>query len=175
MDSHIKNTSNINTMNNNTTDNSDDTISMAAHVTNEPICKHTGELNPLVYQAAARNLREFRRVPSMTADGLEKIMALLQLRPARLVAQGLAPKELLKGNSIADADADRSSGLEVEPEQADSQVSDDSNGSDTENVNIGTQDGIEAGVSKHPIHAVFAAAGVELRPRETRPLLRALG
>ncbi|CAM9493519.1 unnamed protein product [Ectocarpus sp. 6 AP-2014] len=162
MDS-IKNTSNFNTMNNNTKDNNDDLISMAAHVTDESICKGAGELN-LVYQAAARNLGEFRRVPSMTAGGLEKTMALLHLRPARLVAQGLAPRDVLKGNSVPDADADSSSGSEVEPEQADSHISDDSNSSDTENVNIATQDGIEAGASKHPIHAVFVAAGVDLRP-----------
>ncbi|CAM9966617.1 unnamed protein product, partial [Ectocarpus sp. 4 AP-2014] len=173
MDS-VKNTSNSNTMNDNTTDNNDDIISMAAHVTDEPICKGAGELN-LVYQAAARYLREFRRVPSMTAGGLEKTMALLQLRPARLVAQDLTPRDLLKGDSAPDADADSSSGSEVEPEQSDSQLSDYSNSSDTENVNIATQDGIEAGVSKHPIHAVFVAVGVDLRPRETRPLLRALG
>ncbi|CAN0462172.1 unnamed protein product, partial [Ectocarpus sp. 12 AP-2014] len=173
MDS-IKNTSNFNTMNNNMTDNNDDIISMAAHVTDEPICKGAGELN-LVYQAAARNLREFRRVPSVTAGGLEKTMALLQLRPARLVAQGLAPKDLLKDDSAPDADAHSSSRSAVESEQSDSQLSDDSNSGDTENVNIATQDGIEAGASKHPIHAIFVAAGVNLRPRETRPLLRALG
>ncbi|CAM9141150.1 unnamed protein product, partial [Ectocarpus sp. 8 AP-2014] len=173
MDS-IKNTSNFNTINNNTKDNNDDIISMAARVTDESICKGAGELN-LVYQAAARNLRESRRVPSMTAGGLEKTMVLLQLRPARLVAQGLAPRDLPKGNSVPDADADSNSGSEVQPEQAGSQISDDSNSSDTENVNIATQDGIEAGASKHPIHAVFVAAGVDLRPRETRPLLRALG
>ncbi|CAN0540806.1 unnamed protein product, partial [Ectocarpus sp. 12 AP-2014] len=34
---------------------------------------------------------------------------------------------------------------------------------------------MEVGASKHPIHAVFVTAGVQLRPRETRPLLRALG
>ncbi|CAB1114434.1 unnamed protein product [Ectocarpus sp. CCAP 1310/34] len=128
----------------------------------------------------------------MTAGGLEKTMVLLQLRPGRLVAQGLAPKQLLDGKSAAgDADADNtdssssssSSGSEVEPEQADNNpVSDDSNsnsssGSGIEHDNIATQDSIdmEAGASKHPIHAVFVAAGVQLRPRETRPLLRALG
>ncbi|CAN0188388.1 unnamed protein product, partial [Ectocarpus sp. 8 AP-2014] len=76
-----------------------------------------------------------------------------------------------------------SSGSEVKPGHADNnQVSDDSNsnssdGSDTEYDNIAIQDsiGIEAGASKHPIHAVFVAAGVQLRPREARPLLRALG
>ncbi|CAN0048576.1 unnamed protein product [Ectocarpus sp. 12 AP-2014] len=62
----------------------------------------------------------------MTAGGLEKTMALLQLRPARLVAQGLAPKDLLKDDSAPDADADSSSGSEVEPEQSDSQLSDHS-------------------------------------------------
>ncbi|CAM9455629.1 unnamed protein product [Ectocarpus sp. 13 AM-2016] len=105
-------------MNNNTTDNNNDIIiSMAAHVTDEPICKGVGELN-LVYHAAARNLREFRGVPSVTAGGLEKTIVLLQLRHARLVAQGLAPKDLLKDDSAPDADAQSSSGSEVEPEQS---------------------------------------------------------
>ncbi|CAN0568739.1 unnamed protein product, partial [Ectocarpus sp. 12 AP-2014] len=114
----------------------------------------------------------------MTPGGLETTMVLLELRPARLVAQGLAPKVLLKGNSTAGAGADStdsSSGSEVEEEQANNQFSDDlssnsSDGGDTEKNNIVTQDsiGFEAGASKHPIQAVFVAAGVQLRPRETR-------
>ncbi|CAM9369003.1 unnamed protein product, partial [Ectocarpus sp. 6 AP-2014] len=170
MDS-IKTTSNSNTM------NSNNDISMTEFVTSKPSCKRAGEPNPLMYKAAARNLRGYHGVPSMTPGGLETTMVLLELRPARLVAQGLAPKVTLKGNSTAGADADStdsSSGSEVEPKQTNNQFSDDLN---TENDNIVTQDsiGFEAGARKHPIQAVFVAAGVRLGPRETRPLLRALG
>ncbi|CAB1104373.1 unnamed protein product [Ectocarpus sp. CCAP 1310/34] len=192
MDS-VKNNDNINnTMNckaTENTDNNNNDISMAKCVTNKPSCKRAVEPNPLLYKAAARNLCEYHGVPSMTAGGLEKTMVLLQLRPGRLVAQGLAPKQLLEGKSAAgDADADNTdssssssgSGSEVDPEQADNnQVSDDSNtnsrdGTDIEHDHVATQDSIdiETGASKHPIHAVFVAAGVQLRPRETRPLLR---
>ena len=41
-----------------------------------------------------------RRLPSMTAAGLEKTMALLQPRPAHLVAQGLASRQLLEGERV---------------------------------------------------------------------------
>ncbi|CAB1117141.1 unnamed protein product [Ectocarpus sp. CCAP 1310/34] len=143
----------------------------------------------LLYKATARNLREYHGVPSMTADNLEKTMVLLRLRPGRLVVQGLAPEKLLKGFSAADAHADTtdssgSSGSEVEPEQADdNQVSDDSNSNssdsgDTEHDNIRKHNslGFETNKrSKHPVHAALVAAGITLRPRETRPLLRALG
>ncbi|CAN0056027.1 unnamed protein product [Ectocarpus sp. 6 AP-2014] len=144
--------------------------------------------NSTLFKATARNLREYHGVPSMTADNLEKTMVLLRLRPGRLVVQGLAPKKLLKGNSAAEADADTtdssgSSGSEVEPEQADdNQVSDDSNSNssdsgDTNNDNIRKHDclGFETKTSKHPVHAALVAAGITLLPRETRPLLRALG
>ncbi|CAN0551635.1 unnamed protein product, partial [Ectocarpus sp. 12 AP-2014] len=147
--------------------------------------------NSTLYKATARNLCEYHGVPSMTADNLEKTMVLLRLRPGRLVVQGLAPKKLLEGSAAADADADTtdssgssgSSGSEVEPEQADdNQVSDDSNSNssdsgDTENDNIRKHDrfGVETKTTKHPVHAALVAAGITLRPRETRPLLRALG
>ncbi|CAN0122681.1 unnamed protein product, partial [Ectocarpus fasciculatus] len=181
MDS-INNTNNTNSMNSSSSSSS---ISMTECVTSKPSCKRAGERSSPLYKAAARNLREYHGVPSLTPGGLEKTMVLLELRPARLVAQGLAPKALLKGNSTAGADADStdsSSESEVEPEQANNKVSDDltsnsSDSGDTENDNIATQDstGFEPGASKHPIQAVFLSAGVKLRPRETRPLLRALG
>ncbi|CAB1096892.1 unnamed protein product [Ectocarpus sp. CCAP 1310/34] len=175
MDS-IKTTNNSNTM------NSNNDISMTEFVTSKPSCKRTGEPNPLMFKAAARNLREYHGVPSITPGGLETTMVLLELRPARLVAQGLAPKILLKGNSTAGVDADStdgSGGFEAEEEQANNQFSHDlssnsSDGGDTGNDNIVTQNsiGFEARASKHPIQAVFVAVGVQLRPRETRPLLR---
>ncbi|CAN0507764.1 unnamed protein product, partial [Ectocarpus sp. 12 AP-2014] len=159
-----KNNNNNNTNTNNTNDNTmhskatektnncNNGISMTECVTSKPSCKRAGEPNPLLYEAAARNLREYHGVPSMTAGGLEETMVLLQLRPGRLVAQGLAAEQLLEGKPAADdADADNtdssssSGGSEVEPRQADNnRVSDDSNsnssdGSDAEHDNIATQ------------------------------------
>eukprot|EP00904_Undaria_pinnatifida_P003938 jgi/Undpi1/13545/HiC_scaffold_8.g03204.m1 len=52
-----------------------------------------------LFKVAARNLREYHGVPSMSALKLEKTVTLLGLRPRRLVAQGLAPRRLLKDNS----------------------------------------------------------------------------
>ncbi|CAN0052829.1 unnamed protein product, partial [Ectocarpus sp. 6 AP-2014] len=110
MDSIKNNNNNNNTMNSKATENTNNNnngISMTECGTSKPSCKRAGEPNPLLYKAAARNLREYHGVPSMTAGGLEKTMVLLQLRPGRLVAQGLAPKQLLKAKSAADdADAD---------------------------------------------------------------------
>ena len=48
---------------------------------------------------AARNLREYHGVPSMTALKLEKTVTLLGIRPRSLVARGLAPRRLLKDDS----------------------------------------------------------------------------
>ena len=50
-----------------------------------------------LYKLAARNLREYHGVPSMTALKLEKTLALLSLPPRRVVVQGLAPRKLLEG------------------------------------------------------------------------------
>ncbi|CBN74845.1 hypothetical protein Esi_0043_0144 [Ectocarpus siliculosus] len=48
-----------------------------------------------LYKIAARNLREYNGVPSMTPPKLIKTLAFLKLNPQRLVKQGLAPKVLL--------------------------------------------------------------------------------
>ena len=50
-----------------------------------------------LYKLAARNLREYHGVPSMTALKLEKTLALLSLPPRHVVVQGLAPRKLLEG------------------------------------------------------------------------------
>lgn len=48
-----------------------------------------------IYKVAARNLREYNGVPSMTPAKLTKTLTLLKLSPRRLVKQGLAPARLL--------------------------------------------------------------------------------
>ncbi|CAM9531885.1 unnamed protein product, partial [Hapterophycus canaliculatus] len=59
-----------------------------------------GKLNKI----AARNLREYHGVPSMTPAKLTKTLALLKLCPRRLVKQGLAPKVLLARMKAIDDD-----------------------------------------------------------------------
>eukprot|EP00904_Undaria_pinnatifida_P013925 jgi/Undpi1/9663/HiC_scaffold_27.g12119.m1 len=50
-----------------------------------------------LYRRAARNLREYHGVPSMTPPKLVQTLTFLKLHPRRLVNQGLAPKQLLAG------------------------------------------------------------------------------
>ena len=50
-----------------------------------------------IYRRAARNLREYHGVPSMTPPKLIQTLAFLKLHPRRLVKQGLAPAHLLAG------------------------------------------------------------------------------
>ncbi|CAM9112084.1 unnamed protein product, partial [Pylaiella littoralis] len=124
-----------------------------------------GESSSLLYQMAARNLREYHGVPSMTAGSLEKTMFLLQLRPGRLVVQGLASKKLLEGETtISDIF-----------ESSTSTTSSSSDNEDSNQDDRSTEDGRAPANNKRPIHGTLIAAGVKLRPRETSPLLRALG
>lgn len=80
----------------------------------------------------------------MTAAGLEKTLALLQLRPARLVARGLASRKLLKGeaatlNTALDSSSSgsgiTSSNPEVEEEEKEntSHVSESNSSTNTTN------------------------------------------
>ncbi|CAM9195838.1 unnamed protein product [Pylaiella littoralis] len=59
----------------------------------KPANKHDREHR--LYKVAARNLREYNGVPSMTPTKLTKTLAFLKLNPSRLVNQGLAPQVLL--------------------------------------------------------------------------------
>ncbi|CAM9674845.1 unnamed protein product [Laminaria digitata] len=93
---------------------------------------------------------------------------------------------LINSNSNSSSSED----LDLEEEevgQEDMLFSDESNRTchDYINNNIGNSSGEEHakgggsgsgyGKTKHPIHAALVAGGINLRPRETRPLLRALG
>ena len=70
---------------------------LAEAVPSTPAMKRQPGTSSALYKLAARNLREYHGVPSMTALKLEKTVALLALPPRRLVVQGLAPRRLLKG------------------------------------------------------------------------------
>lgn len=50
---------------------------------------------------AARNLRDVHEITSINAAKLKKTLSLLKLQPRRLVAQGLAPRRLLKASREA--------------------------------------------------------------------------
>eukprot|EP00752_Nemacystus_decipiens_P006484 g5838.t1 len=196
---NINNNNNINTMNNNTMSNSSNDISSTIEPT--MIKERQGETSRpglQLYKSAARNLRDYHGVPSITAGGLEKTMALLQLRPARLVAQGLAPRKHLKAeaampdNSLGSSSRSSSSKSAVEEEKKEGEkentgdASDcgdtNSSGTNISGTNSSSDDNdteskhdLETEDRKHPVHAALAAAGIKLRPGEAKPLLLALG
>ncbi|CAM9694569.1 unnamed protein product [Laminaria digitata] len=228
------NDNNDNTMNNNNNDSTMDKIDsssgflFAEAVTSSPAQKNPHGVSSALYKLAARNLREYHGVSSMTALKLEKTVALLNLAPRRLVVQGLAPRRLLQGgkggpspltlagesSGTGDEDlreaetgavrdnenliinnnssSEDGEGQEEEVGQEDKLFSDDSINNSTYDDNgdsidyIGGDDteggaeGFEAddkgnGKARIPFHAALVAGGINLRPRETRPLLRALG
>ncbi|CAB1110258.1 unnamed protein product [Ectocarpus sp. CCAP 1310/34] len=153
-----------------------------------------------LYKIAARNLREYNGVPSMTPPKLVKTLAFLKLNPQRLVKQGLAPKMLLarmkaetannaklskvrlgdgKNNedlaewvaagmefmSVEDDKKEWNDGfVSVEP----AETSSSDNGNEEENDDAAPE------VKQNLIHKAFIAGGIQLRPREVRPLLVAL-
>eukprot|EP00903_Cladosiphon_okamuranus_P014104 g13110.t1 len=185
------NNNNINTtndiMNNDNNTSSFSTTQTAKYNTRQAETSQPG-LVPL-YKSAARNLRGYHGVLSMTVGSLEKTMALLQLRPGRLVAQGLASRKLLKGETAMPDDTLDSSSSgggnseveEVQEENRDnsSDVSDSNTSSSTSGDDNDDNDGrtcdLETEDRKRPIHAALTGAGIKLRPREIRPLLLALG
>eukprot|EP00752_Nemacystus_decipiens_P004437 g4050.t1 len=162
-----------------------------------------------LYALAARNLREYNGVPSMTPAKLAKTLAFLQLNPRRLVRQGLAPRALLvrmaaeakknkddksdvKDNnnsdsedlsesvalmSVEDDKKERNDGF-VSVEHAPAAalataevVDSDGNKDDTAAPATVAAD---AKKKKNVLHEAFITAGIQLRPREVRPLLLAL-
>ncbi|CAM9836169.1 unnamed protein product [Scytosiphon promiscuus] len=175
-----------------------------------------------LYKIAARNLREYNGVPSMTPAKLTTTLALLKLGPRRLVQQGLAPRVLLArmravekegatqeqlgGGDDEHLAASVASGMEVmsleneegrkagcaavdQPAAADdvdlSSASDDehdeqaaiydSSTDEDENDDPAAAPGDSPGaVKKNLLHKAFVDEGVQLRPREVRPLLLAL-
>ncbi|CAM9663647.1 unnamed protein product [Ectocarpus sp. 4 AP-2014] len=153
-----------------------------------------------LYKIAARNLREFNGVPSMTPPKLVKTLAFLKLNPQRLVKQGLAPKVLLArmkaeaannakvskvplgdGKNNEDLAESVAAGMELMSVDDDKKEWNDGfvsvepaetpsphNGNEEENDNPAPE------VKKNLIHKAFIAGGIQLRPREVRPLLVAL-
>ncbi|CAN0190137.1 unnamed protein product [Scytosiphon promiscuus] len=136
----------------------------------------------------------------MTPEKLTKTLALLKLSPHRLVQQGLAPKKLLgRMKTVRDEKAkqqplghetseDVEDGLEVLAMEDDKKEWNDgfaavdqpaaavgdgamSASSDDEHDDAGEAPGA---VKKNLIHEAFVDGGVQLRPREVRPLLLAL-
>eukprot|EP00752_Nemacystus_decipiens_P002140 g2039.t1 len=191
---YIRNINNIITMNknNNDTTNKNNNSSSMTEITTTKKCQgETRQPGLQLYKSAARNLREYHGVPSITAESVEKTMALLQLRPARLVAQGLTSRKLLKAeaampdsslDSNSSSDSSTNSDVEMDENAITSDTSDsggtisistDNSGSDDDDNEINHD--LEAEDCKRPVHTALAAAGIKLRPRETRPLLLALG
>ncbi|CAN0311048.1 unnamed protein product, partial [Scytosiphon promiscuus] len=153
---------------------------------------HKADPEGRLYKIAARNLREYNGVPSMTPEKLTKTLALLKLSPRRLVQQGLAPKKLLgRMRAVHDEKAkqqplgdetredleDGSEMLAMEDEKKQwtdgfavvdhpaAAVCDGamSASSDDEHDDVGDAPGA---VKKNLIHKAFVDGGVQLRARE---------
>ncbi|CAB1101131.1 unnamed protein product [Ectocarpus sp. CCAP 1310/34] len=163
-----------------------------------------------LYKIAARNLREYNGVPSMTAPKLIKTLAFLKLNPQRLVKQGLAPKVLLArmkaeaannakvskvplgdGKNNEDLAESVAAGMELmsveddKKEWNDGFVSAESDASAAavpitaktstpDNDNEEENNDAAPETKKDLIHKAFITGGIQLRPREVRPLLVAL-
>ncbi|CAM9555013.1 unnamed protein product, partial [Hapterophycus canaliculatus] len=159
-----------------------------------------GDPERRLYKIAARNLREYHGVPSMTPTKLTKTLTLLELNARCLVKQGLAPRKLLgrikatkgaKHQHVGDEGHEdlaeyAASGVDVmasddAKEWNDGFVAVDqpasgcdgaitSSSSDDEN----DENADAPAAVKNPLHKAFVDGGVQLRPREVRPLLLAL-
>ncbi|CAN0369368.1 unnamed protein product, partial [Ectocarpus sp. 8 AP-2014] len=180
----------------------------AAGKENKPANKPDPEAR--LYKIAARNLREYNGVPSMTPPKLIKTLAFLKLSPQRLVKQGLAPKVLLArmkaeaannakvskvplgdGKNNEDLAESVAAGMELMSVEDDQKEWNDgfvsakpdasaaaapitAETSSPDNDNAVENDDAEPEVKKNLIHKAFIAGGIQLRPREVRPLLVAL-
>ncbi|CAM9836241.1 unnamed protein product [Scytosiphon promiscuus] len=153
-----------------------------------------------LYKIAARNLREYHGVPSMAPDKLTQTLALLKLSPRRLVQQGLAPRKLLgRMKAVHDEKAkqqplghetseDLEDGVEVLAMEDEKKQWNDGfaavdqpaaavcDGAMPASSHDEHDDAGEApgAVKKNLLHKAFVDGGVQLRPREVRPLLLAL-
>lgn len=108
---------------------------------------------------AARSLREHHGVPSMTTEMLVHTMAVLELRPRRLVDTGLAPKDKQslrdKGQAIAQSSGDVYDSFEPLDDAGAEGPDYDREGS-------------------NPVHMAFIRKGIEVQPQEAMALLLAL-
>ena len=194
-----------------TNENNSDTMNNNDHSTAMGATKRAPARKPqhgtpsALYKLAARNLREYHGVPSLTALKLQKTVALLGLAPRRLVVQGLVPRRLLmkagessgKGEEnlaesetgeLMDASDENNFSSSSEKRASDdpdnwldiinrNNINGNKNydyvGVALDDVMLLEADGI--GKARRPIHDALVAGGINLRPDETRPLLRALG
>ena len=119
-----------------------------------------------MFTVAARNLREHHGVPSMTPEMLVHTLAVLELRPSRLVGTGLAPKKYLRGEKkVAAADGGGKSSDNDEDESHDRLEPVAS--CDTDN-----QDHHREG--PNAIHDAFVREGIKIQPPEAMALILAL-
>ncbi|CAN0449136.1 unnamed protein product [Ectocarpus sp. 12 AP-2014] len=170
----------------------------AAGKENKPANKPDPEAR--LYKIAARNLREYNGVPSMTPPKLVKTLAFLKLNPQRLVKQGLAPKNLLArmkaeaannakvlkvpsgdGKNNEDLAESVAAGMELMSVEDDKKEWNDGfvsvEPAETPSPDIDNEeenDDAAPEVKKNLIHKAFIAGGIQLHPREVRPLLVAL-
>lgn len=111
------------------------------------------------FAMAARSLREHHGVPSMTLEMLVHTMAVLELRPRRLVSTGLAPKGK---QSLSDE------------RQATAQGSGDAYDS-FEPLDGASAEGLDYDrEGSNPVHMAFIKKGIEIQPQEAMALLLAL-
>ena len=174
----------------------------SAHVLQEPLST-SSQNKPhdpdRIYKVAARNLREYHGVPSMTPEKLTRTLDLLKLCPRRLTKQGLAPKKLLRemmedkrvplGDKEVDEDLAETirADMELMAVKDGTKRSNDDLVKDVANKPSSEEKGGEGATErkdddeqsnrkpKMPIHAALIATNIKLRPREVRPLLVALG
>ena len=174
----------------------------SAHVLQEPLStsSQTKPHDPdRIYKVAARNLREYHGVPSMSPDKLTRTLDLLKLCPRRLTKQGLAPKKLLremmKDKRVPLGDKELDEDL-AETIRADMELMAVKDGTKRFNHDLVEDVAVKPSLEekggegaterkdddeqstrkpKMPIHAALVAADIKLRPREIRPLLVALG
>ena len=143
-----------------------------------------------IYRRAARNLREYHGVPSMTPPKLILTLAFLELHPRRLVKQGLAPAQLLAGVKApeplgSDNNDDLAEGVtsDMELMSAEDDRKEWNDGfvsveygekpTDAAAEHASSSEGEDK--PKDVMHGAFLSAGIKLRPREVMPLFLALG
>lgn len=152
-----------------------------------------------IYRRAARNLREYHGVPSMTPPKLVQTLAFLKLHPRCLVRQGLAPAHLLAGvkapeplgsdnnDDLAEAVTSDMELMSVEDDRKEwndgfvsvengerpTDAAAEHSSSSEEEAGVGGKK--EEPKAKNVMHGAFLSAGIQLRPREIMPLFLALG
>ena len=129
-----------------------------------------------IYCVAAENLRERRGVTSMTNVKLAKTLPIFKFGPSRLVVRGLAPAHLLKPTTTpAPPDENDYDLCDGEGDIVDNEGFDETEIAHQQQVGTKPSNLPKRKTMHERIHAVLLGAGVEIRVKETRPLLKALG